>query len=133
MEAKITSVGSVDNNARACGTLAYMSPEMVNEEEYDNKTDVYSFGVVLFFIMFNSLPKQTLKEKASFKPIKIPTDDANASSFCVHLIEKCLAPECSERPSFENILDELRKNSFQIADDVDSEVIYQRDKQLGLV
>lgn len=26
---------------KGVGTLAYMSPEMVNEEEYDNKTDFY--------------------------------------------------------------------------------------------
>lgn len=48
-------------------------------------------------------------------------------------MEKCLEPEYSERPSFDYILNELRKNSFQIADDVDSEIISQRDKQLDLI
>lgn len=31
-------------------TLSYMSPEMVNEEDCDNKTDIYSFGIVLNYI-----------------------------------------------------------------------------------
>lgn len=35
---------------KGVGTLAYMSPEMQNEEEYDYKTDVYSFGVLLFVL-----------------------------------------------------------------------------------
>ena len=36
-----------DSMTKGVGTLSYMSPEMLNEEDYDNKTDVYSFGVVL--------------------------------------------------------------------------------------
>lgn len=47
-----------DSLTRRIGTFAYMSPEMINEEEYDNKTDVYSFGVVLYFMFVGSLPKQ---------------------------------------------------------------------------
>lgn len=107
-----------------------MSPEMVNQDEYSNKTDVYSFGVFLYFMFFNSIPKQSLKDKTRLTPIKIPTEAENSASFGIKLMEKCLSPDCSERPSFENILNELRKNSFQIADDVDSEIISQRDKQL---
>lgn len=36
---------------RVIETLAYMSPDMLNEEKYENKTDIYSYGVV-FFILF---------------------------------------------------------------------------------
>lgn len=44
----------VDNTnismTKGIGTLAYMSPEMQNEDEYNHKTDVYSFGIVLHVI-----------------------------------------------------------------------------------
>ena len=33
-----------DSLTRGVGTFAYMSPEMLNNEDYDYKTDVYSFG-----------------------------------------------------------------------------------------
>ena len=57
---------------KGIGTLAYMSPEMSNEEEYDNKTDVYSFGVLLFVLFTRRFPKQNLKDKLNNKPIKFP-------------------------------------------------------------
>jgi serine/threonine protein kinase len=31
-----------------CGTLNYMSPQLVREEFYTNKTDVWSFGCVVY-------------------------------------------------------------------------------------
>ena len=34
---------------KSCGTLGYMSPEMIREQKYDsNKTDVWALGVLLF-------------------------------------------------------------------------------------
>ncbi|KAK8849986.1 hypothetical protein M9Y10_018580 [Tritrichomonas musculus] len=45
------------------GTLAYMYPEMQNEENYDNKTDVYSYGIVLYVILSGNLLKQKMSDK----------------------------------------------------------------------
>ena len=39
------------------GTLECMSSEMLNNENYDNKTDVYSYGIVLFTLFTGRLPK----------------------------------------------------------------------------
>lgn len=50
-----------DSLTKGIGTLAYMSPEMVNKEDYDGKTDFYSFGIVLHFIFVGNIPEQTLK------------------------------------------------------------------------
>lgn len=47
----------IESHTKGIGTFAYMSPEMVNEEKYDNKTDVYSYGIVLFAIIAGHLPK----------------------------------------------------------------------------
>lgn len=44
---------------RGIGTLAYMSPEMLNEETYDNKTDVYSYGIVLFSLFTGAFQSRT--------------------------------------------------------------------------
>lgn len=60
LEAKVTDFdlvhvteNVVDNTnismTKGIGTLAYMSPEMQNKDEYNNKTDVYS-GIVLHVI-----------------------------------------------------------------------------------
>lgn len=51
MKSAMTSV------SKGIGTLACMSPEMQNEEEYDKKTDVYSFGVLLY-VLHASIPKE---------------------------------------------------------------------------
>ena len=43
------------------GTQKFMAPEILNEEEYNEKVDVYSFGVVLFFILSHGeMPKITI-------------------------------------------------------------------------
>lgn len=122
-----------ESMTKGVGTLAYMSPEMLNEEEYDNKTDVFSFGVVLYFIFTGSLPKQGMKDRLIGKKIKLPPPSASISQSCIALIEKCLETSPKDRPSFETILDEMRKMSFKLAPDVDSFILSQKDKQLDAI
>lgn len=43
------------------------------------------------------------------------------------LIEKCLSPDPANRPSFEEILNYIRNNSFKVKDDVESSIVKQRD------
>ena len=80
---------------RGIGTLAYMSPEMLNEEDYDNKTDVYSFGVVLFFTFVGSLPSQHIRDIMRGNPIQMPSPSPSISQFCIDLISRCLSPSPS--------------------------------------
>lgn len=116
---------------KGVGTFTYMSPKMLNEEEYNNKTDVYSFGVVLYFMFFGSIPKQTLKDKTTGKQIIIPFKPSESvSQFCIDLITSCLSPVPSDRPSFEKILVDIRKNGFELASDVYPSILSQRDKHL---
>lgn len=58
-----------DSMTKGIGTFAYISPEMLNKENYDCKTDVYSFGILLFYIFVGKLPKQNLKDKLNGKQI----------------------------------------------------------------
>lgn len=118
--------------SKGVGTFNYMSPEMMNEEKYDYKTDVYSFGVLLHFIFVGDVPKQSMKDKLDGKPISIRGPSASISSFCIQLIKKCMELKPENRPSFNEILNELRKNEFSLASYIDKSVIYRRDKELDL-
>lgn len=119
-----------ESMTKGIGTLSYMSPEMMNEEDYDNKTDVYSFGVVLHFIFTGKLPKQSMKDKLIGKPIDLPSPSSSISSFCIKLISKCLENSPSKRPSFEEILNLMRENSYDLADDINHSILKKRDDEL---
>ncbi|KAK8887789.1 hypothetical protein M9Y10_038846 [Tritrichomonas musculus] len=112
-------------------TFAYMSPELQKELEYDNRTDVYSFGVVLHVIFTGKLPKLSLKDKVSGKKVDLPEPSDGISPFCIQLIDKCMEFDPSKRPTFDEILDELQKNSYSLAIDVDADLISRRHRALN--
>ena len=116
---------------KGVGTLAYMSPEMVNEEEYDNKTDVYSYGIVLFVLFTGRLPKQSMRDKMTNVPMKYPKASSKISEFCVDLIKRCTAFKASARPSFDEIIEDMHSHSFELASEVDKKLIFRRYKELN--
>ncbi|KAK8842196.1 hypothetical protein M9Y10_026427 [Tritrichomonas musculus] len=74
-------------------------------------------------MFFGSLPKQGLKDKTAGKQIRIQSmPSSSVSQFCIDLITKCLVPSPSDRPSFEMILDEIRKANFELATEVDPSI-----------
>ena len=115
---------------KGVGTLAYMSPEMLNEEDYDYKTDVYSFGVVLYVMFVGSLPKLSMKNKMTGKTPKMPEPSPSISKSCIDLISKCMSYKPAERPTFEQILQMIRDISFKLASYVDTKIIGRIDKEL---
>ena len=112
-------------------TFAYMSPELQKEQNYDFKTDVYSFGVVLHVLFTGKLPKLSLKDKVGGKKAELPNSSESISQFCLDLIDKCLSFDPSKRPTFDEILDNMKKNSYALADDVDAELIARRQRALN--
>ena len=116
--------------SKGVGTMAYMSPEMLNEDEYNEKTDVFSFGIVLFYIFVGKLPDYKMRDRMAAKPINLPDESDSISRFCLDLIARCTAAEPADRPSFDQILNELRRNDFRLAGDVDKEFVEKRDKEL---
>lgn len=115
---------------KGVGTLAYMSPEMLNEENYDYKTDVYSFGVVLYVMFVGSLPKLSMKDKILGKKPEMPESSSSITKSCIDIIEKCLSYNPAERPTFEEILRMIRDSSFSLASNVDENIVTCRDNQL---
>lgn len=39
-----------------CGTVQYMAPEMILEQEYDQSVDLWSLGMVLVFMVRGDTP-----------------------------------------------------------------------------
>ena len=81
------------------GTLGYIAPEIeASLNGYDYKADVYSFGVVIWEIY-------TLKSPILNKA-KVPND---CPKDLKNLIRKCLEENPTNRPSFNEIVDDLNK------------------------
>lgn len=134
-EAKIIDfdlVGEMTNESqtKGIGTFAYMSPEMANEEKYDNKTDVYSYGILLFAIFTGHLPKQSLRDKMDKKQIRFPHSSASMTKYCIDLIKRCTDSEACNRPSFDEIIDDLKNHQFGLAEEIDTKIINDRYEML---
>ena len=115
------------------GTLAYMSPEMVNEEEYDNKTDVYSYGIILFALFTGSLPKQSMRDRLNNVSMEYPKASSGISDYCISLIKRCTSFKAAERPTFNEIIDDMCCNNFSLTSEVDVKAIKHRFRELNSI
>lgn len=111
-------------------TLVSMSPELADDKDYDGKTDVYSFGTILYHLFTGKPLEQPAKDKSEGASIKMPTPSDNISQFCIDLIQKCVAFDPNNRPTFKDILDEMRNRSYDLAAQIDSEVVARRHRSL---
>lgn len=90
------------------GTLLYMSPEAIGDDEYPifpTKLDVYSYGVIAYQ-MFGNTRKTNLREILHGKRYKFQFTNPTPKCY-QELIKKCWAKNPEERPSFEEIADML--------------------------
>ena len=92
---------------KICGTLFYVSPEILRLKCSDGRTsDIWSFGIVLFSIITGRLPwtgttdkaiaKQILSADLSF-PAIMPTD-------VTKIIKKCTSLNSEQRPTANELL-----------------------------
>ena len=51
------------------GTPIYMSPQVLKQKSYSNKTDIWSLGVVYYELLFGKLPYVGKSEDEIFKQI----------------------------------------------------------------
>lgn len=106
------------------GTPAYLSPETYEHNEYSKKSDVYSYSHILYEILTNEKIYSEFTNSNEIKThiltnhlrpiIRTPIPKAYHN-----LIERCWDENPSKRPSFEEIITELRTNPEFITDSVD--------------
>lgn len=103
------------------GTPIYSAPEVLNSNVYSKASDVYAFSMVVYEIITNEIPFNEINNNQIIKDIikknKRPFIKESIPICYRKLIERCWAQEPDERPSFDVIVDLLKKTEF-IIDDV---------------
>ncbi|KAK8845724.1 hypothetical protein M9Y10_020642 [Tritrichomonas musculus] len=110
---------SIESTLAIKGTPIYISPEIWKNMEYTKASDVYSFGIIIYEIITNEEPFKEFdvfeirsKVKKGFRPpfnCPIPESYKN-------LIERCWSQDPEERPTFDQILNDLKTDSGFITD-----------------
>ncbi|KAK8891437.1 hypothetical protein M9Y10_028646 [Tritrichomonas musculus] len=109
------------------GTPMYMSPEIWNQSEYSPKSDVYAFGMIMYEIYTSQKP---FKGCSFYQIIALlkkgyrPSFEKEIPDSYRNLIEQCWQENPSDRPSFEQIVSELKNNPDFITDKIDCSEYY---------
>ena len=95
----------------AVGTLGYLSPEQLRDQELDTRTDIFSFGVVAYELITYQKPFQArqlsllMEEILQREPPPISTLAPDCPPALEAVVRRCLAKERAERyQSFEDVI-----------------------------
>ena len=126
---KITQSGNnqtMQSNANVKGTPIYIAPEIWETQKYGKEGDVYSFSLILYEIMTNEVP---FKDIFSISQVyvnivvkgKRPDFTFPVPNSYRQLIEKCWSYDPRDRPTFDQIITQLKNDEGFITDSVDRE------------
>jgi len=101
------------------GTFAWMAPEVLRNEPYDEKADVFSFGVILWEIVKREDPWRTVSPYAVVglvgfqgKRLEIPSvDEIDFPYYAEYrkLMEQCFDENPAKRPTFAEMVPILKQ------------------------
>jgi|694.fasta_scaffold04476_9 serine/threonine protein kinase len=118
-----------------CGTPLYMSPEIINMQQYTFKSEIWSIGVLLYYIFFRCHPYGSLENMTDYrsKIVKQPYvpditifNDNNGqtlNSTFTNLLKIMFSIDPEKRPDISDIIIEIRiaegeqNNPFNFEDD----------------
>lgn len=91
-----------------------MAPEVISDSPYTEKCDVYSFGIILWELLFEQIPFSDYnvlilpgKILGGLRP-EIPQKVREKFTDYCKLMESCWQTDASKRPSFQEILKQLK-------------------------
>jgi len=102
------------SNGTVVGTPLYMSPEMINNRGYDNKTDVYSLGCTIHEICFYQLPRKAMpgpNNTISFINVPKKENSNYYSQQLINIINRMIELDPKKRPDSEQLC-EMVKNEY---------------------
>lgn len=111
------------------GNPTYLSPEVLQFNEYTTSSDVYSFGFIAFEILTGQIPFKGIVNKNSiFNEVvnnaSRPEIPSTLPKVYRDLIERCWSQEKNDRPSFEDIVKHLRSDTNLITEGINREDYY---------
>ena len=95
------------------GTPLYCSPEILTSLNYTKAGDVYAYSFIVYEIVTTETPFQNVNSFTLLKKIidkERPSFDSSIPACYRTLIEKCWSQNPEDRPSFDEILDDLENN-----------------------
>lgn len=102
---------------RHVGTSAYMAPELVNNEFYDEKCDVYSYAIIMFELLAENVHpygkasiniEMQVAKNPTFRPVLPPeVTITHDKLWYISLMTRCWSHDPRERPPFEEIISKL--------------------------
>ena len=119
---------STESQAGYKGTPIYIPPETWSREEYSTAGDVYAFALIVYELMTLDEPFKKFTISKIFSKIvtekyrpefKSPIDDCYKD-----LINRCWSNDPKQRPTFDEIVFELKNNSDFITNTVDANEFY---------
>eukprot|EP00056_Hartaetosiga_gracilis_P004239 m.72841 g.72841 ORF g.72841 m.72841 type:complete len:1162 (-) comp11758_c2_seq4:142-3627(-) len=107
----------LDNTSRTMtkhvGTLLWSAPEVHQGDLYSLSADVYSFGIVMWEIYTRQLPFEHLNSPWAVREAVIngerPSIPKDLCTNIKSLMERCWAEDATQRPSFNDIVAELKQ------------------------
>lgn len=101
------------------GTPQWMAPEVLRNEQSDEKSDIYSFGVILWELATHKIPWEHLNAMQVIgavgfmnQRLDIPED---VDSRWASIIESCWHSDPQSRPTFQELLEKLKDLQRQYA------------------
>ena len=113
-------------NIEIRGTNHYLAPEVLESLEYSEKSDVYSYSI----IAYDMLSKKIFSDDIEGNQGKRPIIDENIPKCYKELIERCWSENPNDRPTFSEILTELRENKEFITESINSSEYERYIKQI---
>ena len=99
-------------NNTTVGTPLFMSPEMLNNGDYDQKTDVYSMGCAIFELCYFQPPRKAIPSEIPglimFKELEIADNKDYYSQQLKNIINKMIEISPDKRPTSEQMCAEIR-------------------------
>ena len=115
MESLKTSVRGAGENeftGTIVGTPVFMSPEMLNNDDYDQKTDVYSMGCAIFELCYFQPPRKAIPSQIPgliiFQDLPIKENNNYYSKQLNDIIKLMIEVKPEKRPSSEEICQMVR-------------------------
>ncbi|RIB26171.1 kinase-like domain-containing protein [Gigaspora rosea] len=111
------------------GVLPYVDPEVLRGKPYTQASDIYSFGIIMNQVAFGYKPyydiphDDDLAFKIACNKIRPEINEKITPKIIVNLIKRCWSEKPSDRPTANELLDELffyRQRDHEIWSEIES-------------